>query len=252
MGKIDNYHIELKKVDIQYQQKPILQEVSMVLPANNILAIVGPDEQAKKAFLRLFNKLYLQNTGWQVKGKIRLNGKNINKVPLKLLRRNVGLIQAEPAVFPGSIWDNLVIGLRIQNTYNAQKTTNDVKQILQKLNVWEDLRDELDGKFSYINLYLQQMVCLARMLLLSPQLLLLERPTLHLPELQKAQFEEIIYNLKHDYTIIFMPEDYQQAARLSDKAAFFYNGMLLDFSETKKMFVSPENPIVQSYLIRKV
>ena len=239
--------IKVTDVDVQLNNNILLKDVNIDIPKNNLIAIVGPDKQAKTAFLRLFNRIDEYKRGYKRTGQIKFNNQKIKKIPPAKLRQAIGIILAQPTIFPGSILDNLLFGLKIHRL-PVDKIDDQIQDVLEEVGLWEKVRSKLQSNPKNLTKSEQQRLNIARTLMLQPDVILMETPTDELQEIARSSFESLLFQLRKKHTILFIASDIQQAGRVSDKMAFFHNTRLLAFSNTQSIFIKPPNKIIENFI----
>lgn len=242
----------LKAVDFNafFGEKQILKNINLEIQMNTVWAIMGPSGCGKTTFIRCVNRMHELTFGATVQGSIQLKGKEIYDMNPVLLRRKVGMVFQHPNPFPTmSIYDNVLAGY-ILNGIKLGKTEKDeiVETSLKRAALWLEVKDTLHKKGTFLSGGQQQRLCIARALSMNPEILLLDEPTSALDPISTAKIEELIHELKAKYTILMVTHNMQQAARVSDKTAFFYLGELIEVDMTKTIFTNPKNEKTQDYI----
>lgn len=227
-----------------------LKNISINIADKQITALIGPSGCGKSTFLRLFNRMNDFIDGFKVRGSIKLNGENIyNKaVDVVQLRKDIGMVFQKPNPFPKSIFENVAFGLRIQGINNKSVLEDRVEQALRQADLWENVKDTLRQSALALSGGQQQRVCIARCLAVEPKVILMDEPTSALDPISTARIETLLNELKERYTIVIVTHNMQQAARISQQAAFFYMGDLIEFNDTEKLFTNPEEVRTQNYV----
>ena len=242
--------IEAKNVNFYYGDFHALKGINMQMESNTVTAFIGPSGCGKSTFLRLFNRMndLIDNT--KLTGECLINGKNIydKSVDVDQLRKEVGMVFQKPNPFPKSIFENEAYGLRVNGVNNKKILEETVEQSLRQAALWDEVKDKLKKSAFDLSGGQQQRLCIARALAVSPSVLLMDEPASALDPISTSKIEDLIYTLKKDYTIVIVTHNMQQASRVSDKTGFFMLGELIEFSDTKKMFLSPENEQTQKYI----
>ncbi len=242
--------IEAKNVNFYYGDFHALKGINMQMESNTVTAFIGPSGCGKSTFLRLFNRMndLIDNT--KLTGECLINGKNIydKSVDVDQLRKEVGMVFQKPNPFPKSIFENVAYGLRVNGVNNKKILEETVEQSLRQAALWDEVKDKLKKSAFDLSGGQQQRLCIARALAVSPSVLLMDEPASALDPISTSKIEDLIYTLKKDYTIVIVTHNMQQASRVSDKTGFFMLGELIEFSDTKKMFLSPENEQTQKYI----
>ena len=215
-----------------------------------ITAFIGPSGCGKSTLLRVFNRMYDLYPEQKAEGEVKLYGDNIlhPKRDLNLLRAKVGMIFQKPTPFPMSIYDNIAFGVRLYENLKKQDMDLRVEWALKKAALWNEVKDKMKQSGLSLSGGQQQRLCIARGIAVKPAVLLLDEPTSALDPVSTSKIEELIYELKNDYTVIIVTHNMQQAARVSDSTAFMYLGDLVEFNETKKIFLKPDRKETEDYI----
>jgi phosphate transport system ATP-binding protein len=245
--------IEAKKIDFYYKDFHALKNVNLTIKANTVTAFIGPSGCGKSTFLRLFNRMNDLIDGTKLAGECLIQGKNIydKSVQVDELRKNVGMVFQKPNPFPKSIFENVAYGLRVNDLGDKKFISQRVEESLIASALWDEVKDKLNKSAFELSGGQQQRLCIARALAVSPTILLMDEPASALDPISTSKIEELIHTLKKDYTIVIVTHNMQQAARVSDNTGFFMLGELVEFSETKKMFLNPEKQQTQNYITGK-
>lgn len=240
--------ISVKNLEAFYGKNKVLNNVSMDIPKNKVLAIIGPSGCGKSTFLRCLNRMH-EVVGGTITGEIFLDGEDITKADPVLIRKRLGMVFQKPNPFPTmSIFNNVAAGLRFNGVRNKKLLTPIVEKSLKQSALWDEVKDNLDKSGIDLSGGQQQRLCIARTLAVDPEVILMDEPASALDPISTTKIEDLIFELKKNYTIIIVTHNMQQAARVSDYTAFFYMGNLVEFSETKKMFTSPDNKQTEDYI----
>ncbi|OUW17570.1 MAG: phosphate ABC transporter ATP-binding protein [Opitutales bacterium TMED158] len=243
--------IEISNFDFFYGDKQALFDVNMNIVEREVTAFIGPSGCGKSTLLRCINRMNdLIDVARIGGGKIAVNGVDIydERVDTIELRKRVGMVFQKSNPFPKSIYENVVYGLRIQGINRKSTLDEAVERCLKGAALWEEVRDRLDASGLSLSGGQQQRLCIARALAVSPDILLMDEPCSALDPVATAKVEELIHSLKSRYTIVIVTHNMQQAARVSDKTAFFYLGKLIEMNETDQIFMSPEKEQTESYI----
>ncbi len=242
--------LEAKNVDFYYGDFHALKNISMKMEANTVTAFIGPSGCGKSTFLRLFNSMNDLVPESRLKGECLVQGVNIydKSVQVDELRKRVGMVFQKPNPFPKSIFENVAYGLRVNSMGDKAFIEERVEESLRKAALWDEVKDKLKQSAFELSGGQQQRLCIARALAVSPSVLLMDEPASALDPISTSKIEELIHQLKEDYTIVIVTHSMQQAARVSDHTGFFMLGELVEFSETKKMFLSPQKQETQNYI----
>lgn len=242
--------IEAKNVDFYYGQFHALKNISMSIGSNEVVAFIGPSGCGKSTFLRLFNRMNDLIPGSRLEGKIEIDGKYIygKDINVDVLRKNVGMVFQRPNPFPKSIYENVAYGLRVNGVKDESFISERVEQSLRGAALWDEVKDKLKKSAYALSGGQQQRLCIARAMANSPSVLLMDEPASALDPISTAKIEELIHEIKKDYTIVIVTHNMQQATRVSDKTAFFYLGSLIEYDATSKMFTNPSKEETQNYI----
>lgn len=242
--------IEAKNIDFYYGDFHALKGINMKMEANTITAFIGPSGCGKSTFLRLFNRMNDLIDGTRLTGECLIENENIydKTVQVDELRKRVGMVFQKPNPFPKSIFENVAYGLRVNDMASKKDLEQRVEESLKAAALWNEVKDKLKKSAFELSGGQQQRLCIARALAVSPSILLMDEPASALDPISTSKIEELIHNLKKDYTIVIVTHNMQQAARVSDKTGFFMLGELVEFSETKKMFLNPQKQETQNYI----
>jgi phosphate transport system ATP-binding protein len=252
-GKADapkDVRVAAREFSFWYGSHRALRNISMDIYACNVTAIIGPSGCGKSTFLRSLNRMNDMIAGVRMEGEILLDGQNIISpdVDVVALRRNVGMVFQQPNPFPKSIFDNVAYGLRINKMLKNHIDTTAVQQALQQAAIWDEVKDRLHKSALGMSGGEQQRLCIARALAVRPQILLMDEPASALDPISTAKIEELIFQLKKDYTIVIVTHNMQQAARVSDRTAFFLQGELVEFGPTIQIFTNPRDKRTEDYI----
>lgn len=225
-----------------------LKNISIDIPTNQVVAIIGPSGCGKSTFLRCLNRMH-EVAGGTTEGTVLLDNENILDYDPVDLRRRVGMVFQKPNPFPTmSIFDNVAAGLKLNSTKNKREITEAVEWSLHQAALWDEVKDSLGKSGVSLSGGQQQRLCIARALAVSPEVLLMDEPASALDPLATAKIEELIYRLKDNYTIVIVTHNMQQAARVSDRTAFFYLGELIEYDVTKNIFTTPKEKQTEQYI----
>jgi phosphate transport system ATP-binding protein len=241
---------EAKNVNVWYDDFQALKDISMTFEPNTVTALIGPSGCGKSTFLRLFNRMNDLIPSFRVEGLITVNGQNVysKEVRLDEMRKNVGMVFQKPNPFPKSIFENVAYGLRVNGINNRKVVEETVERSLKQAALWDEVKDSLKKSAMDLSGGQQQRLCIARALAVQPKLILMDEPASALDPISTSHIEELIFELKKDYTIIIVTHNLQQAGRISDHTAFFYLGELIEFNLTKKIFLNPDKERTQNYI----
>ena len=242
--------IEVKNLNFYYGKFRGLKDINLNIEENKITAFIGPSGCGKSTLLRTFNRMYDLYPGQRAEGEINLYGENIlnPKLDLNLLRSKVGMIFQKPTPFPMSVYDNIAFGVRLYENLNKKTMDERVEWALKKAALWNEVKDILNQSGLSLSGGQQQRLCIARGIAVKPSVILLDEPTSALDPISTNKIEELINELKKDYTIAIVTHNMQQAARISDFTAFMYLGDLIEFNLTKQIFLKPDNKQTEDYI----
>jgi phosphate transport system ATP-binding protein len=245
----------IRNLIFYYGSTPALRQINIDIMPNLITALIGPSGCGKSTFLRCLNRMNDTIPGTRVEGQILLKGMDIyaNGVDLASLRQRVGMVFQKPNPFPQSIYDNVAFGPRILGTTrNKDELDRIVEQSLRQAALWEEVKDQLSENALTFSLGEQQRLCIARLLAVKPEVILMDEPASALDPIATLRIEELIIELKKNYTIVIVTHNMQQAARVSDYTGLFWLGELVEFSPTEKMFTRPEKQLSEDYITGKL
>ena len=242
--------IQARNVDFYYGTFHALKNINMSIERNEVVAFIGPSGCGKSTFLRLFNRMKDLIYGARLEGSIEIDGRNIydRSVNVDELRKNVGMVFQRPNPFPKSIYENVAYGLRVNGVKDEKFIAERVEKSLRGAALWDEVKDKLKKSAYALSGGQQQRLCIARAMAVSPEVLLMDEPASALDPISTAKVEELIHELKTDYTIVIVTHNMQQATRVSDKTAFFYLGELIEYDATAKIFTNPAKEATQNYI----
>lgn len=243
--------ISVSDFDFYYGEKQALFDINMDMKENEVTAFIGPSGCGKSTLLRCINRMNdLVEVARIGRGKIKVNGADIYdpRVDTIELRKRVGMVFQKSNPFPKSIYENVIYGLRIQGINKKSILDQAVERCLKGAALWEEVKDRLDTSGLSLSGGQQQRLCIARALAVEPDILLMDEPCSALDPVATAKVEELIHELKSQYTIVIVTHNMQQAARVSDKTAFFYLGKLIEMAKTDEIFMSPKNEQTEAYI----
>ncbi|MDR2161165.1 MAG: phosphate ABC transporter ATP-binding protein PstB [Desulfovibrio sp.] len=242
--------IRVAHVDFFYGERQALYDVSLDFPENRVTALIGPSGCGKSTFLRCLNRMNDLVSSARVKGEILLDGEDINspRTDVVSLRRRVGMVFQKPNPFPKSVFDNVAYGLRVNGLKKQAALEDAVEQSLRRAAIFEEVKDRLHESALGLSGGQQQRLCIARALAVEPDVLLMDEPASALDPIATQKIEESIHDLKNLLTIIIVTHNMQQAARVSDKTAFFYMGKLIEYDDTGQMFTRPSQKQTEEYI----
>jgi phosphate transport system ATP-binding protein len=243
--------IEAQGLNFFYSEKRALESIDVRIQANLVTAFIGPSGCGKSTFLRTLNRMNDIIPGTRVEGTVLIDGENIYApgVDVVQLRRRVGMVFQKSNPFPKSIFENVAYGLRINSMARSKAELNDrVEESLRQAAIWEEVKDRLSESALALSGGQQQRLCIARALAIRPEVLLMDEPASALDPIATQRIEELIYDLKKNFTIVIVTHNMQQAARVSDYTAFFWLGRLIEFGRTDRMFTAPTEKLTEDYV----
>ena len=242
---------DIKKMNLYYGNFHALKNIDLDLYKGEVTAFIGPSGCGKSTFIKSLNRMNDLIEYCKIKGKILFRDKNIysKDCDVNLLRKKVGMVFQKPNPFAMSIYDNIAFGPTTHGTKDKAKLDEIVETSLKKAALWEDLKDRLKHSALGLSGGQQQRLCIARTIAVNPEVILMDEPTSALDPVATSKIEELILNLKKNYTIIIVTHNMQQAARISDKTAFFLMGEVVEYDETKKIFNNPKEKKTQDYIL---
>ncbi|MFM9914088.1 MAG: phosphate ABC transporter ATP-binding protein PstB [Methylophilaceae bacterium] len=248
-----NIKIELNKLNFYYGKFQAIKDVSLKVPDKKVTAFIGPSGCGKSTLLRTFNRMYELYPNMRIEGEIVMDGRNVldKKEDLNLLRAKVGMVFQKPTPFPMSIYDNVAFGVKLYENLSKPEMNDRVEWALQKAALWNEVKDKLGQSGNGLSGGQQQRLCIARGIAVKPEVLLLDEPCSALDPISTAKVEELIHELKNDYTIVIVTHNMQQAARVSDYTAYMYLGELMEFGDTDMMFTKPSRRETEDYITGK-
>jgi len=242
--------ITVRDLNFFYNGFHALKGISMDIPEKQVTAIIGPSGCGKSTLLRIFNRIYNIYPKLEAKGQIVLDGENIldPKYSLNRLRSKVGMVFQKPVPFPMTIFENVAYGIRHHERLGKAEMENRVEQALRSAALWDEVKDKLKQNALGLSGGQQQRLCIARGIALKPEVLLLDEPTSALDPIATSRIEQLVEELKSDFTIVIVTHNMQQAARCSDQTAFMYLGELIEFDKTEKIFTKPNKKQTEDYI----
>ena len=239
----------IQNMNLYYGDFHALKDVSMNIPANEITAFIGPSGCGKSTFLKSLNRMNDLVEGCRISGSLQLDGEDIyGDIDVNHLRKRVGMVFQNPNPFPMSVYDNIAYGPRTHGIHSKAKLDEIVERSLKQAAMWDELKDRLKKSALGLSGGQQQRLCIARALAIEPEVILMDEPTSALDPISTSRIEDLVLELKDKYTIVMVTHNMQQAARVSDKTAFFYMGEMVEFDNTKKIFTNPEKEATQNYI----
>ena len=242
--------IHVNDLSLYYGEKKALKEISMQVPANKVTALIGPSGCGKSTFLRCINRMNDLIPDVKITGQMLVEGVDIydKNVDVVNIRKKIGMVFQKSNPFPKSVYENVAYGPKINGIKNKAQLDEIVEVSLRKAAIWEELKDRLTESALGLSGGQQQRLCIARTLAVSPDIILMDEPASALDPLSTSKIEELVHELKEQYTIIIVTHNMQQAARTSDHTAFFYMGELIEMGKTKDIFTKPEKKQTEDYI----
>ena len=241
--------IAVKNLDLYYSDFKALKNININTPEKEITAFIGPSGCGKSTLLKSLNRMNDLVEGCRIEGDVLLDGEDIyGRMDVNLLRKRVGMVFQKPNPFPMSIYDNIAYGPRTHGIHSKTKLDDIVEKSLRDAAIWEETKDRLKSNALGMSGGQQQRLCIARALAVHPEVLLMDEPTSALDPISTSKIEELAMELKQDYTIVMVTHNMQQAARISDKTAFFLLGEIVEFGETEQIFSMPKDKRTEDYI----
>ena len=242
--------VSVRKMNFFYGESRALKDISIDLYAGKATAFIGPSGCGKSTLLRVLNRMYDLYPNQRATGEVALDGENILAPgnDLNLLRARIGMVFQKPTPFPMSIYENIAFGIRLYERLSRSEVDERVEKALRRAALWDEVKDKLAANGLSLSGGQQQRLCIARTVAVQPEVILFDEPCSALDPISTAKIEELIDELKEDYTIVIVTHNMQQAARVSDFTAFMYLGELIEFDTTSKMFTAPSDRRTQDYI----
>lgn len=246
----NNFKIKVKNLNLFYGKLKALNNISLNIKEKKVTALIGPSGCGKSTFLRCLNRMNDLIENVKIEGDVIVDGKNIYKdrIDVVELRKKVGMIFQKSNPFPMSIYDNVAYGPRINGIRNKAELDEIVEKSLRKAALWDEVKDNLKKSGLSLSGGQQQRLCIARAIAVEPEILLMDEPASALDPISTTKIEDLIFELKNNYTIVIVTHNMQQASRVSDYTAFFYMGNLIEYADTVKIFTAPENKQTEDYI----
>ena len=242
---------EIENLNFYYGEKRALSNINMDIMPRKVTALIGPSGCGKSTYLRCLNRMNDTISDTRVEGEIRLHGENIYapETDVVELRQRVGMVFQNPNPFPQSVFDNVAFGPRVLGLAEDKRSLQEnIEKSLRKAALWNDVKDDLKQGAMSLSLGQQQRLCIARVIAVQPEVILMDESTSALDPISTGKVEDLIAELKEDYTIVIVTHNMQQAARVSDKTGLFWLGDLIEFSETTEMFTNPKEELTEAYI----
>ena len=246
----NNAALQVRDLNFYYGDFQGLRNVTLDIERSKVTAFIGPSGCGKSTLLRTFNRMYDLYPGQRAEGEILFHGKNLldRKQDVNLVRAKIGMVFQKPTPFPMTIYENIAFGVRLYEKVSASEMGDRVEWALRKAALWDEVKDKLQQNGLSLSGGQQQRLCIARAVAVRPEVVLLDEPTSALDPISTAKVEELVNELKHEYTIAIVTHNMQQAARISDYTAFMYLGELVEFGKTDELFVKPRKTQTEDYI----
>jgi len=250
LDTLDQAKIEVRNLRFYYGKFQALHDVSLRIPEKKVTAFIGPSGCGKSTLLRTFNRMFELYPEQRAEGEIVMDGENLltSKTDVSLIRARVGMVFQKPTPFPMSIYDNIAFGVRLFERLSRGEMDERVEWALTKAALWNEVKDKLRQSGDSLSGGQQQRLCIARGIAVKPEVLLLDEPCSALDPISTAKIEELINELKKDYTVVIVTHNMQQAARVSDYTAYMYLGQLIEFDVTDTIFIKPKRKETEDYI----
>ena len=247
---MSNFKVEVKDLSLKFGQKKVLKNVYLGVPENTIVSIIGPSGCGKSSLLRSINRMHDLNPKAKLTGRIYLDGKEILNPEVNAvdIRRKIGMVFQKPNPFAKSIQKNIAFGLEINGEKNKKTIAESVEKTLRGTFLWEEVKKDLEKPATQLSLGQQQRLCIARAIAIEPEVILLDEPCSALDPISTLKIEELLMELRKDYTILIVTHNMQQAQRISDYTAFMYLGNLVEYGPTDKLFGAAKYEITKNYV----
>ncbi len=249
--EMDDIKIRIKNLNLYYSNFHAIKNVSMNIRANKITALIGPSGCGKSTLLRTLNRINDTIDGVRITGEVIINGKNIYSEDMQVdrVRKEVGMVFQRPNPFPLTVYNNIAFGLEINRMVKTKKETDKiVQESLEDVQLWDDLKNKLKMSAIHLSLEQQQRLCVARVIAIKPQIILLDEPCSSLDPKSTTNLEELMQEMKQKYTLVIVTHNMQQAARLSDDTGYMYMGNLIEFDRTSTIFTNPSKKETDDYV----
>ena len=242
--------LQVRDLNFYYGKFQALKSVTMDIPERRVTAFIGPSGCGKSTLLRVFNKMYALYPDQRAEGEIIMGGENLltSKQDVSLLRAKIGMVFQKATPFPMSIYDNIAFGIRLFEKLSKREMDDRVERALNRAALWNEVKDKLNQSGNSLSGGQQQRLCIARGVAIEPEVLLLDEPCSALDPISTAKVEELIHELKNDYTVVIVTHNMQQAARVSDFTAYMYLGELIEFDITDTIFIKPKKKQTEDYI----
>lgn len=242
--------IQIRDINLSFGTKQVLKGISMDIPAKQIIALIGPSGCGKSTLLRSINRMHDLTPSASITGDILLEGESVYapKVDVVNIRKRIGMVFQKPNPFPKSIYDNVAYGLKVNGLRDKQQIETIVEKSLQGAAIWDEVKDTLDKSAMDLSGGQQQRLCIARAIAVEPEVILMDEPCSALDPISTDKVEQLMLQLKEQFTIVIVTHNMQQAQRVADYTAFMYLGEVIEYRPTSELFASPEHELTQNYL----
>jgi len=246
----ENVKISVRDLNFFYGSHKALIDNNIDILKNKVTAVIGPSGCGKSTHLRVYNRIFELYRDQKATGTVMLDGENIlsPEVDILELRRKVGMIFQKPTPFPMSVYENIAYGLRLHYKLSKTEMAEKVEKSLRSAALWEEIKDKMDKPGMALSGGQQQRLCIARAIAVEPEIILMDEPTSAIDPIGTAKIEELVGELEKNFTIVIVTHNMQQAARISDYTAFFFEGKIIEYGETEKIFTKPENKKTEDYI----
>ena len=250
MSEPQKTKISVRHLDFFYGSNKALIDINLEMPENQVTAFIGPSGCGKSTLLRVFNRMYSLYPGQRATGEVLLDGENILApgMDVNMLRAKIGMVFQKPTPFPMSIYDNIAFGIKLYEKLRKVEIDERVEQALRQAALWEEVKDKLKTSGLGLSGGQQQRLCIARAVAVQPEVILLDEPTSALDPIATLKIEELVSELRNQFTILIVTHNMQQAARVSDYTAFMYIGEMVEFGPTNQMFTNPSKKQTEDYI----
>jgi len=245
---LDNYVLETRRLNLFYGPFQALKDIDFTVLPNTITALIGPSGCGKSTLIRCFNRMNEFIEGVRMEGEVYVKGMDVRGMDVIELRKTVGMVFQRPNPFPFSIYENMAYGLRIHGLYKKKRAEEVIERCLRAVDLFDALKDKLSRPALELPLEMQQRLCIARILTIEPEIILLDEPCSALDPLATLRIEELLIELKRRYTILIVTHNMQQASRISDYTGFLYLGELVEFGPTERIFTVPKDKRTEAYI----
>ena len=248
--KTETPKLVVNHLNFFYGDYKALKDINLIIPKNKVTAFIGPSGCGKSTLLRTLNRMFELYPGQRAEGEINFDGENIltSKVDISIMRAKIGMVFQKPTPFPMSIYENIAFGVRLFEKLSKGEMNERVEWALTKAALWNEVKDKLHQSGNSLSGGQQQRLCIARAIAVKPDVLLMDEPCSALDPISTTKVEELITELKQDYTVVIVTHNMQQAARCSDYTAYMYLGELIEFGETRQMFIKPSRQETEDYI----